>query len=100
MSDPLSGLRRRLARRHHLVGWCGLLAFLSLGIALEALHGFKAGFYLDPAHRWRREMWRPAHPHRTLLSLVHGAFAPGLGRFCPSRGRPLNPRPIFLSDAP
>ena len=99
MSDTLSGLRRRLARRHHLVGWCGLLAFLSLGIALEALHGFKAGFYLDPAHRWRREMWRLAHAHGTLLSLVHVAFAAGLGRFGSWGERRLKLASFFLTDA-
>ena len=54
MSDTLDGLRRRLAARHHLFGWCGLLVFLSLGIGLETLHGFKVGYYLDPAHRLRR----------------------------------------------
>jgi hypothetical protein len=99
MSDTLPGLRRRLARRHHLVGWCGLLVFLSLGIALEALHGFKAGFYLDPAHRWRREMWRLAHAHGTLLSLVHVAFAAGLARFGAWGERRLKLASFFLTDA-
>jgi hypothetical protein len=99
MSDTLPGLRRRLARRHHLVGWCGLLVFLSLGIALEALHGFKAGFYLDPAHRWRREMWRLAHAHGTLLSLVHVAFAAGLARFGTWGERRLKLASFFLTDA-
>ena len=36
-----------LSRLHLRVGWWALLLFLSAGIALEALHGFKAGFYLD-----------------------------------------------------
>jgi len=43
-SDPVEDLRRRLARRHHLIGWCGLLIFLSVGGFLETLHGFKIGF--------------------------------------------------------
>ena len=49
---PLWEMRRRLARRHHFIGWWGLLLFLSLGIALETMHGFKSDFYLDPAHRF------------------------------------------------
>ena len=35
MNDPVEELRRRLARRHHLIGWCGLLIFLSVGGFLE-----------------------------------------------------------------
>src|SRR3954451_9131055 len=72
---------RRIARRHHVLGWWALLAFLSLGIALETLHGFKVGFYLDPAHRLRRLLWTLAHAHGTALALVHLAFALGLTHF-------------------
>src|SRR5260370_38928548 len=79
MSEPLADLRRRLAWRHHLIGWGGLLVFLSLGIGLETLHGFKVGFYLDPTHNLRRLLWALAHPHGPLLALVHIAFAAGLG---------------------
>ena len=50
-NDGLERLRGRLARRHHLFGWCGLLVFLSLGAALETLHGFKLGFYLDAENK-------------------------------------------------
>ena len=56
-NDPIEVLRRRLARRHYVIGWCGLLVFLSLGALLETLHGFKIGFYLDPGHKLRRELW-------------------------------------------
>lgn len=63
-----------LARRHLLIGWWGLLLFLSLGALLEALHGFKIGFYLDAASEARRLAWRLAHAHGTLLSLVNIAF--------------------------
>src|SRR5437016_2177351 len=90
MSDPLADLRRRLARRHHRIGWWALLLFLSLGIALETLHGFKVGFYLDPAHRLRRLLWTLAHAHGTLLALVQLAFAfslAGLGRWTERRLR-------------
>src|SRR5262249_39270895 len=77
-NDDLDGLRRALARRHYLFGWIGLLLFLSLGGALEALHGFKVGAYLDLAHKVRRETWTLAHAHGTLLSLVQLAFAAGV----------------------
>ncbi len=58
-----------------MLGWWGLLAFLTLGLVLEGLHGFKSGSYLDPANRIRRLMWTLAHAHGTLLSLVQLAFA-------------------------
>lgn len=65
----------RLVVRHLRVGWWGLLVFLSLGLALEALHGFKVGAYLDVGNETRRLMWRLAHAHGTLLSLVNLAYA-------------------------
>ena len=81
MSDQLADQRRRIGRRHNLIGWWGLLVFLGLGIALETLHGFKIGFYLDPAHQLRRLLWTLAHAHGTLVSVVHIAFAAGLTQF-------------------
>lgn len=80
-NDPANSLHQRVARRHYVVGWLLLLVFLSLGAVLETLHGFKVGFYLDPAHRVRREMWTLAHAHGTLLALVQIAFACGVHRF-------------------
>lgn len=79
--NDLAELRRRTAWRHQLVGWWGLLVFLSLGIGLEALHGFKVGTYLDPEYRMRRLMWTLAHAHGTLLSLVQIVFALGVTQF-------------------
>src|SRR5947199_4343724 len=99
MSDALTDLKRRLARRHHLIGWWGLLVFLSLGIGLETLHGFKAGFYLDPAQRLRRLLWTLAHAHGTLLALVHVAFAAGLDQFGRWSDRRLKLASFFLIDA-
>jgi len=62
--------------RHHLRwGWLSLLVFLTMGAVLEALHGFKVGYYLDVAHETRRHMWTLAHAHGTLLGLVHVALA-------------------------
>ena len=46
---------RSLTRRHIRVGWWSLLVFLSLGIVLETLHGFKIGWYLDTSSATRRD---------------------------------------------
>ncbi len=62
-------------RRHLSFGWWLLLAFLTLGVSLEAMHGFKVGWYLDVANQTRRLMWTLAHAHGTVLALVHLAFA-------------------------
>ncbi len=64
-----------LAGRHLRIGWWTLLLFLTLGIALEALHAFKVGSYLSVANETRRLMWTLAHAHGTLLGLVNLAFA-------------------------
>lgn len=67
--------RVNLVRRHQLAGWWGLAVFGSLGIALEAMHGFKLGWYLDLANETRRHLFTLGHAHGTLLSLVQLAFA-------------------------
>lgn len=59
------------ARRHLRFGWWSLLVFLALGLALEIMHGFKLGFYLDVENSTRRLMWTLAHAHGALLGLVH-----------------------------
>lgn len=61
MNDPklLSTLR---------TGWVLLAVSLPLGVTLEALHGFKVQAYLGS--EMRREMWRLAHAHGTLLGVV------------------------------
>ena len=64
-----------LIRRHLQFGWWALLIFLTAGLALEALHGFKAGLYLNVSNETRRLMWTLAHAHGTLLGLVNIAFA-------------------------
>jgi hypothetical protein len=63
------------ARKHLRFGWWSLLFFLSLGIALEVLHGFKVDAYLAVSSETRRLMWTLAHAHGTLLALVNVAFA-------------------------
>src|SRR5438309_1428596 len=99
MSDALAELRRRIARRHHQIGWWALLLFLTLGIGLETLHGFKIGGYLDPAHRMRRLMWTLAHAHGTVFSLIQIVFALGLGQFGTWTERRLKLASFFLIDA-
>jgi hypothetical protein len=67
--------RTRYWIRHLSFGWWSLLVFLTLGIVLEALHGFKVGWYLDVSNATRRLMWTLAHAHGTLTALVHLGFA-------------------------
>ncbi len=51
-------------------GWWSLAFWLSLGVALEAMHGFKLGWYLDVGHETRRLMLTLAHAHGALLAIV------------------------------
>lgn len=86
--DPSTPLARasedpdvaRLERRHVRIGWWMLVAFLSLGLAIDALHGFKIGWYLDADNEARRLMWTLAHAHGTLFGLVHLGFAYSIAR--------------------
>ena len=64
-----------LTRRHLRLGWWSLLVFLTLGLVLESLHGFKVGAYLNVSNETRRLMWTLAHAHGTLLGLLHLGFA-------------------------
>jgi hypothetical protein len=70
----------RLAKLHQLWGWSALLLFAALGLTLEVLNGLKLGFLLDPEFHMRREMWRLAHAHGTLLSVVQLVFSGALAR--------------------
>ena len=71
---------------HLRVGWWALLFFLCMGIALEALHGFKAGFYLDVGNETRRLLWTLAHAHGTLLAVLNLVFAASLPALPALRG--------------
>jgi hypothetical protein len=62
-------------QRHLRFGWWTLLVFLTMGLVLEILHGFKAEAYLKVSNETRRLMWTLAHAHGTLLGLVNIAFA-------------------------
>ncbi|MCB9892570.1 MAG: hypothetical protein H6833_13040 [Planctomycetes bacterium] len=85
----MSAAPNRLVSRHLRIGWMGLLVFVTAGLVLEAFHGFKSGFYLDADQTMRRMLWRLAHAHGTLISLVHLAFAFTV------RSVPANPHEAF-----
>ena len=53
-------------------GLWALLTYLSLGIGLEGLHGFKVGWYLE--FETRRLMWTLGHAHGVLLSVLAIGF--------------------------
>jgi hypothetical protein len=56
-----------------VTGWVLLAVSLPFGVMLEALHGFKVQAYL--ASDTRRELWRLAHAHGTMLGIVCLVFA-------------------------
>lgn len=56
-------------------GFWALCGFSALGLALEALHGFKLGLYLDVDNETRRLLWRLAHAHGALLGLLNVCYA-------------------------
>ena len=65
-------------RRHLRLGWWSLLAFATLGLGLESLHGFKIRAYLDVSNETRRLMWTLAHAHGTLLAILNIVFGMSL----------------------
>jgi hypothetical protein len=93
MTDDRSAVRAGLSwdevNEHVRWGWVMIFVFVVLGVALEAMHAFKVGIYLDADQATRRLMWRLAHAHGTLLgvlNLVLASTAPRL-RFGPRAGR-------------
>ena len=69
--DDVFDLSMNYSNRHLRFGWWLLLVSLSLGLVLEALHGFKLGWYLDVTNETRQLMLTLAHAHGTLLALVN-----------------------------
>jgi len=80
---------RTLAGVHLRCGWTALLVFLTVGVILEALHGFKVASYLDVGQESRRLMWTLGHAHGTLLGLVNLGFAASAERLSGMRGAAL-----------
>ena len=72
---PMNDPGRGLSRLHLRIGWWALLFFLSAGATLEAMHGFKVGFYLDVSNETRRLTWTLAHAHGSLLAILNLVFA-------------------------
>src|SRR5438045_7620502 len=70
-STPRVQTVKKNADRNLRFGWWSLLVFLSLGGALETLHGFKIGWYVDVGNETRRLMFTLVHAHGTLLALVN-----------------------------
>ena len=70
-STPRVQTIKKNADRNLRFGWWSLLVFLSLGGALETLHGFKIGWYVDVGNETRRLMFTLAHAHGTLLALIN-----------------------------
>jgi hypothetical protein len=85
MSEP--ALKKTLR-----TGWLLLAVSLPLGVTLEALHGFKVQAYLGS--EMRREMWRLAHAHGTLLGMLCLVFTALAERHVPDPIRPSVARQI------
>jgi len=84
-SDERDGLARLHARR----GWRTIALWLLLGVVLEALHGLKVGWYLEPTFETRRLLWRLAHAHGTLGGLLHLGLSASAALLGPGRARGL-----------
>ena len=69
-----------LVARHLHLGWWFIAIYLSMGMVLEAMHGFKVDWYLNVANETRRLMFTLAHSHGTLIGILHLAFAFTLSR--------------------
>ena len=79
--QPRQILVQPLARLHFLLGWSTVLIFLTLGLVLETLHGFKVDFYLNVANETRRLMWTLAHAHGALVGVLHIGLAATIQAF-------------------
>jgi hypothetical protein len=76
MSGDIRGAAEAGTASLHLrFGWWALLVFLTLGVLLEMLHGFKLQWYVSIDNETRRHLWTLAHAHGTLLAVVNIAFA-------------------------
>ena len=64
-----------ILHRTRRFGWWSLFAWLTLGLVLETMHGFKVGWHLDVGQEARRLLLTLAHAHGTLLALVQLAYA-------------------------
>jgi hypothetical protein len=72
MSAPRDPNAAALASLTIRFGLWSLLAYLALGMALEAMHGFKVAWYLE--FETRRLLWTLAHAHGVLVSILTIGF--------------------------
>lgn len=94
---PRSSATPALVRRHLLFGWCALFGFAVLGTALEAMHGFKVGWYLDVGNETRRLLLTLAHAHGVLIALLNLAFAATLRSLEDPEAMPWLASPCLIS---
>jgi glycine/D-amino acid oxidase-like deaminating enzyme len=80
VSSPVAAAES-IPLRHLRFGWWSLLVWLVVGLALEVLHGFKVGWYLDVGYETRRLVFTLAHTHGGALALVNLAAAACLRAF-------------------
>ena len=92
------------ATRLMFQGWLSIAVWMSVGLLLEGLLGYKIPAYLNDADR--RELFRLAHTHGTFLGLVliaaalsekRGARFPRAASMALSIGSALMPLGFFLS---
>jgi len=90
-----------LARSHFRFGWWVMVVFVTMGLALEAAHALKMGFYLSVGNETRRLMWTLAHAHGTLLGLVNIALGVTMIHFPEWKAsrRQLASRALFIATA-
>lgn len=67
-----------LATRHRRFGWWALVVFMSAGLVLESLQGFRVPWLVNVDVETRRTMFRLAHAHGAVLGLVNLALASSL----------------------
>jgi hypothetical protein len=98
-ATPL-GLADRLLRQ----GWASVAVWMSVGLLLEGLLGYKIPAYLNDPQR--RELFRLAHTHGTLLGillvvaalvLARGATVPGIAATALRVGAVLMPVGFFIA---
>lgn len=83
--EPRAPVSDRDVKRALVTGFALLAVSIPFGVTLEALHGFKVQAYLQS--EMRRELWRLAHAHGTLLGILCLVFAALAERHLPKKAR-------------
>lgn len=98
--NSLKASRRPMHLRHIIFGWALIFFSTLVGVTLEALHGFKMGWYLDVGNEIRRLMLTLGHGHGTLLGIVNLVFAAHLGHLkdWPSHSRDFASRCLMVAS--